>query len=212
MAKIESGILGGVRGKVGTVVGAIWKGIATIRAYVATISNPNSEGQLAQRSKFSTVIAFLKPMASLIALTFRSLAVKQTCFNAAMKLNLKNAITGVFPNFEMDYTKAILSVGSLPGALNPATLAAIAGAIEFTWDDNSWAFGADATDEAVIIVYNPLKGVESIMGGIARSVGTQTIVLPNAYTGDEVQCYIAFKKAKSNVFSDSQYISGIVVS
>ena len=34
MAKLRRGILGGIAGKVGTVVGSIWKGICKICIYV----------------------------------------------------------------------------------------------------------------------------------------------------------------------------------
>jgi len=213
MGTIKKGILGGFSGIVGTVIGATWKGIDYMRSRATSVSNPNSPAQLEQRAKFKTVLNFLQPLTSFLRIGFKSQAIKMSAFNAAMKYNMANAVTGVFPNLEIDFTKALLSVGNLPGALNPATLAAIAGAIEFTWEDNSWETAAAADDQAVLIVYNPTKdAVVSVVGGIGRSVGTQTIVLPNAYTGDEVHCYIAFTNANKSVFSNSQYISGIVVS
>ena len=39
MAKLAMGVLAGFSGKVGTVVGTIWKGTAPIRAYVANVTN-----------------------------------------------------------------------------------------------------------------------------------------------------------------------------
>lgn len=56
MAKIPSGILGKISGKVGNVVGASWKGIAYIRAYVIP-ANPDTEQQKAQRALFSDLVA-----------------------------------------------------------------------------------------------------------------------------------------------------------
>jgi len=207
------GILGGFSGKVGTVIGASWKGIDYMRSRATSISNPNTPAQLEHRARFATIVKFLHPLTSFLRIGFKSQAIKMSAFNAAMAVNIKNAITGVFPNFEIDFTKVQVSQGNFPGALNPATLAAIAGAIEFTWEDNSWETDANATDEAVLVVYNPAKeAVVSVVGGISRSIGTQTIVLPNAYTGDEVHCYIAFTNANKSVISNSQYISGIVVS
>jgi len=213
MGTFKVGILGGFSGKVGTVIGGCWKGIDYMRSRAASISNPRTPAQVEQRAKMSTVVKFLQPLTSFLRIGFKSAAIKMSAFNAATKYNLANAITGVFPNLEIDFTKARVSQGNFPGALNPATLAAIAGAIEFTWEDNSWETDAAATDEAVLVVYNPAKeAVVSVVGGIGRSVGTQTIILPNAYTGDEVHCYIAFTNANQSVISNSQYISGIVVS
>ena len=135
-----------------------------------------------------------------------------SAFNAAMSANFKNIVTGIYPNFTIDFTKALVSQGNFPGALNPAIVSGIAGAIDFTWEDNSWETDALADDEAVLIVYNPTKeAAVTVIGGITRAVGAQTITLPNSYTGDEVQCYIAFTNASQSVISDSQYISGLLV-
>jgi len=213
MATILNGITGGFSGKVGNVIGGSWKGIDYMRSRATSVSNPRTPAQLEQRAKFSVVVKFLQPLTAFLRFGFKSLALKMSPFNAAVALNFDNAITGVYPNFEIDYTKVSVSKGTLAGALNPATLAAIAGAIEFTWEDNSMYTNATSTDQSVLVVYNPAKQQAiSVVGGITRTVGTQTITLPNSFTGDEVHCYIAFANAKKSVISNSQYISGIVVS
>ena len=52
MGTIKKGVLGGFSGKVGTVVGASWKGIDYIRSLPASVKNPRTEGQVTQRTKF----------------------------------------------------------------------------------------------------------------------------------------------------------------
>lgn len=55
MGVLKRGIFGGFTGKIGNLVGAQWKGIDTVRAYQATVSNPNTVPQQNQRQKFKAI-------------------------------------------------------------------------------------------------------------------------------------------------------------
>ena len=55
MGKIKQGILGGFKGKVGTVIGASWNGIAYMRGLPQSIKNPKTPAQQAQRDFFRGV-------------------------------------------------------------------------------------------------------------------------------------------------------------
>jgi len=55
MGKIRQGILGPVSGKIGQIVGASWKGIDYIRAYVVP-GNPNTVAQQAERALFANIV------------------------------------------------------------------------------------------------------------------------------------------------------------
>ena len=52
MGKIKQGILGGFKGKVGTVIGSSWNGIAYIRGLAQSVKNPKTAAQLQQRAYF----------------------------------------------------------------------------------------------------------------------------------------------------------------
>ena len=53
MGTIKQGILGGFNGKVGTVVGASWKGIAYMRGQAQSVRNPKTAAQVMQRNFFA---------------------------------------------------------------------------------------------------------------------------------------------------------------
>ena len=212
MGTITKGILGGFSGKVGTVIGASWKGIDYMRSIATSVSNPRTPAQVEHRAKFATIVNFLKPLTAFVRFGFKSQAIKMSGYNAAMAANFKNAITGIYPAFAIDYTKVLVSQGNLPGAMNPTTVSAIAGTVRFTWENNSWETDASADDQAVLVVYNPIKqAAVSVVGVITRAVGAQSVTLPNSFTGDEVQCYIAFTNANQSVISNSQYVMGLIV-
>ena len=56
MGKIKQGILGGFQGKVGTVIGASWNGIAYMRGIAQSVKNPKTAGQQIQRGFFREVL------------------------------------------------------------------------------------------------------------------------------------------------------------
>jgi hypothetical protein len=206
MGKINQGILGGLSGKVGNIIGGSWKGIDYIRIKPTSVANPRTEGQVNQRNKFTATIEFLKPNKDFINVGYKNFAIKKTAFNAAMSNVLNNAITGVAPNFSVDYSTALLSKGSLSGALNPSTDLTTAGQITFNWDDNSTESNANATDKAMLLVYNPSKKESTyILAGSERTAGSEIVSIPNTYSGDTVELFMAFVAVDGKV-SNSVYL------
>lgn len=55
MGKIKQGILGGFRGKVGTVIGASWNGIAYMKGLPQSQKDPKTAAQMRQRTFFREV-------------------------------------------------------------------------------------------------------------------------------------------------------------
>ncbi|WP_444671053.1 DUF6266 family protein [Flavobacterium columnare] len=207
MGKIGRGILGGVSGKVANVVGSRWKGIDYIRAKPQSVANPRTLLQVNQRTKFALVLRFLQPNLNFIKIGYKNYAVKKSQFNSAMSYILNNAIIGVSPDFEIDYSLALLSRGNLTGALNPVFDLTTSGQVQFSWDDNSNDGNALPTDKVMVVAYNPIKG-ESVYlsGGATRADLSQTVIIPNSYAGDELQLFISFMNAEETQLSNSIYI------
>jgi hypothetical protein len=212
MGKIFQGILGGFSGKVGNVIGGNWKGIDYMWVRPASVANPQTEGQVEQRSRFSTVLQFLQPLSGFLKVGFRNYAVKMTQFNNAMSYNVKNAIIGVYPDYVIDFDNVLISRGSLAGALNPTVNSQAAGQVEFYWVDNSTDVNTKATDKAMVLVYNPAKK-ESVYltDGSTRSTESQTLTVPNLYSGDTVYAFIAFISEDGKEVSNSKYVGEVVV-
>ncbi|WP_019038498.1 DUF6266 family protein [Psychroflexus tropicus] len=211
MGKISQGVLGGFSGKVGNIVGGTWKGIDYMRIKPANVSNPRTAGQVDQRSKFTITLRFLQTMTDFLRVGFKLYANKMTQFNAAMSYNLNNAITGTYPNFSVDYANALVSRGGLTEALNGA-VSSSGGLVEFTWDDNSGSGSAQATDKALLVVYNATKD-QAIYdtAGAARSATSQNLAMPNDFIGDDVEAFIGFISDDGKEVSDSIYIGSVTV-
>ncbi|TVQ07830.1 MAG: hypothetical protein EA361_17570 [Bacteroidetes bacterium] len=212
MGKISQGILGGFSGKVGNVIGASWKGIDYMRIKPSSVANPRTPGQLDQRSKFATVLRFLQPMTDFLRVGFRLYAIKMTQFNNAMSYNLNNAVTGMYPNFMIDYANALVSRGNLTGAFNASASSPAAGSVEINWVDNSGSGSALATDRALIVLLNTQRQEAMFTTqGPARSVGSETISVPAEYSGEDVEAFLGFISEDGTRVANSVYLGSVTV-
>jgi len=212
MGKISQGILGGFSGKVGNVIGGTWKGIDYMRVKPANVANPQTEGQVDQRSKFTTALQFLQTMKDFVKVGYKNYAIKMSAFNSAMSNILKNAVTGAYPDFTIDFASALISRGSLASVLNGTANSSAAGSIDFTWDDNSIESNAQATDKAMILAYNQSKDkAVFVTAGAARNAGAQTLTIPDDFSGDAVECFIAFISADGLSVANSKYLGSVTV-
>jgi hypothetical protein len=211
MGKIDKGILGGFSGTVGTVVGGTWKGIAYMRSKASGSRSASSPLQLDQQARFSTTIKFLQPMTSLLNVSFREYAVKMTGINNAMSYTLKNAISGTYPAYTVDYSMALVSRGDLPNAMAPAATTTGTDVL-YTWTPNAGVGKAGATDKAILAVYCAARQ-QCIFTTIGpdRSTGAATLdVTP--FAGQTVQTYIGFITADGRDISNSFYTGELTIS
>lgn len=211
MGTILKGILGGFSGTVGTVVGGNWKGIDYMRSKSTKRSGKSSPAQLEQQAKFGLMIKFLRLFGSLLTTSFKNFANGITGPNAALSYNLLNAITGDYPAFTINYPMILLSHGSLTNASNPVAKAGIAGKVDFTWINNAGKGSADATDNAILVIYEPItKQVVYNINGAIRSLETDLLDVPE-FSGAAVETWIAFISANGRSISDSMYTGLVTV-
>jgi len=212
MGIIKKGILGGFSGKVGTVIGASWKGIAYMRSLPQKVKNPRTEPQMMQRTKFAVALNFLKPMNGLLRTGWKLYSYRQSPINAAMSYTIANAITGTYPDYAIDASKVFISRGSLTPAHNAAATAAAGRTVNFAWSDNSGSSVAKQTDKALLAVVNPAKS-EAVFdaAGAERTAGTQSLTLPADWVGETVEAYIGFISEDGKDVANSVYLGSIVV-
>jgi hypothetical protein len=211
MGTINQGILGGFSGKVGTVIGGSWKGINFMRG-IAGHSDAQTVRQMDQRLKFAVTMKFLQPLSGFIKVGFKDYAIRMTAMNAAFSYNFRNAIQGTYPSYAINYANALVARGDLASALNPVASSTVAGTILFTWANNSSEMNANTTDQTLIVVFNPAKNQAVFLGDTStRADGTQSVTVPDSFTGDQVQCFIAFITLDGLELSNSKYAGVVTV-
>lgn len=219
MTKIRKGILGGVSGKIGNVIGGNWKGIDYLRSVPANVTNSNSPLQMAQRLKFAAVLRFVKPLKEVFRFGFSAYAVKMTAYNAGFAYNYANALSGDYPDYEIDYSRALLTKGSLPGVFNSEITAQPGAKLKITWHDNTGEVNAQITDFLFLVVYNPSKGQAIIRLNVATRKDESVVAdIPASYAGDTVQCFLGFTALNAaltgqtkDAVSDSSYAGSALI-
>ena len=154
MGKIKQGILGGFKGKVGTVIGASWNGIAYMRGLAQSVKNPQTEAQLKQRS-------FFKEVQDLVG----QLSDEQLAFlfpNSVKGMSRRNLLTKQLSAYPIEAEEGkhadladIVSLGNAPTAdLPDVSIVASRSAVTISWNaDNAWR-SQHADEYPTICVFN----------------------------------------------------------
>jgi hypothetical protein len=211
MGVIQKGILGGFSGKVGTVVGASWRGKDVIRSLPKKGQRKATEPQEIQRLKFTLVAKFLSPIKPIVRAYFGQAIAEKSKYNLATSYHMTEAVTGDNPDFVIDFLKVILTKGDLLGISNPDASADANAAIVFNWTDNSGEGQAVAEDQVLAMVYNTSKKSFEYRQTAIRSEGTFTFGLPSSWSGDSVHCWLSVVATDAKKYSLSAYLGELLL-
>jgi hypothetical protein len=208
MAKLRSGILGGISGTVGNVVGGRWRGIDYIRSKPSSVRNPNTEAQRKQRMRFRLVIRLLRQIRPLVNIGFGGSSQGQTPMNRAMSVNLTQAVTGEYPDLEIDPGKVVFSAGSLAGGDNPSMDVSQPGIVTVSWNYSTGTGNASRDDGAIVLLYNTDRDeVHYRLHGAAREDEAVELQIPDIWQGESIAGYLAFRSETGLARSPSRYIA-----
>jgi hypothetical protein len=130
----------------------------------------------------------------------------------ATSYHILEAVTGIFPDFSINYLKVLVTKGELLGLQEPIATPQTGAQIAFAWEDNSGQGLAKSDDQLLVVVYNEARGLyETREQAEDRSTGAYTLQLPDNWTTDTVQCWVAFTSAEGKKCSTSVYMEGIVL-
>jgi hypothetical protein len=183
MGVIRSGILSKVSGKVAGVVGASWKDVAYLRAWVKP-ANPNTAAQQAQRSKFSYIVGIAKLCVGQVFNAYTDKFIKSMSgFNFFIKRNIDFVEDPpLWDSFK--YTEGPLSSPLLTSATYSA------GDVVFNWTENLGNNGL-STDKVFGLCLNTEDGVMHFASAeVDRSAETFTIVVPDVADPTSLKCAI----------------------
>jgi len=211
MGKINNGILGGFSGTVGTVVGAAWRDIETMRAKPRPRKIPPTPAELAQLAKFSLVSSFMTPMRELLETGFEKYANKKTGSNAAQGYALKNAVMGTAPDFYILCEYVQVCRGELPNVTEAIAGPAGTNQVMFNWTNNAGRGKADDNDKAILVVLcHEFESCVFTLTGAPRSAGTDTLHV-HGFSGHEVQTWLSFMSKDKKDIAPSIFTGQFIV-
>ena len=128
-----------------------------------------------------------------------------------MSYTIASAVTGDYPDYEIDPSKVLVSRGALTSAAS--TFASYDdGAIEFQWENNSGKGSAKPTDKALLAIINLAKGeAMSDAAGVLRPLCVQTLAVPAEWAGDEVHAYMGFISDDGKEVANSVYLGAVTI-
>ena len=210
MARYKNGPMGTFSGKLGTVVGANWKGISYMRSKGISPRKKPTAAQLDMRLKFSTVARFVhrinEPLMKLYPGTD-----SLTGSNQAFSHVYRKALIGTYPNYALDYSKICISKGALQNVSDCELIAEGNGIISFKWTDNANGNMANADDNCALLAYCPeMHSAVFKMEGVHRSATTSSLNMLN-YKGKSFHTWITFINTHDNEVATSIYTGELLV-
>lgn len=155
MGVYKRGINGAFSGKTGSVIGSKWRNVDYMKGRAKPSQKPASEAQILQRKKMGMMSAFLRPMAHLFEWSYSGLDTRfKTAYNIVLGYHLKWAFTYEGGDCSIDYSKVVLSRGSLPQTPDAVAETLSGGGLLIRWPAvirNSFVSPEDAVN---LILYN----------------------------------------------------------
>jgi hypothetical protein len=210
MGTLINGLFGGFHGRVGNLVGYTLKGKHIIRT-IGKSSKPLTPARKANCEKMKVVNEILKPSIHAIRAGFR-LAVAgsdRNEYNEAVSYNKKNALQGEYPKISLDYTKVLMSMGTLPMAVNPGT-SQNGIEITFNWEISASPLSEYHTDRTMLVIYFPdIKETCCQLIGAKRVEGKDVIAIGPEHINERMEAYISFTKDNGKQISDSVHAGSL---
>ena len=209
MAKTTSGILGPFSGKIGAVIGGTWKDITYIRQVSKKTKKPRTPAQIANQEKMKYVNKFLVPFHPFINVGFKNEAVQKTEISVAFSIVFKQAVTGTYPNFGIDYSKVMVSMGNLPVMNQPTIELTAKNLLKLRWLKET-DLDAKYSDQVMLVVYCPeTHKADGLTGGFKRNALECTFELHKSYVGKTLEIYVGMTSFNRDQISNSIYLGRI---
>ena len=187
MAIVQNPITGRTRKKFGTAVFSKHYEKNTMRSKPIQVSNPRTEGQVMQRSKFAQTVDLIRQVLPVVNDAYSNTLKNMSPFNKIVSLNAKNAFNE--GTNEIDYTKVQFCDNIGSSVRNVEMTCEDNQVITFIWEPNT-TIQAELDEPVSIILVNCAKNKAVNYPNVApRADSAASIVAPVEWVGDVVAAY-----------------------
>lgn len=212
MARLEGGIFGKVKGRVGNVIIQGSLGGTTVKTYNPNPKNPNTPGQKKQRDKHRGIVKYAKQINSILRVTLKSRAIKMSAYNAFYSLNVSRMddTTGkikVGEEDKIEFGKGPIQV--LPGGgINTKTLSKV----EIYWTKSGILNPQDLSNKVAWFAYN--ENQDFIHSGISSLDLSKDKFVTGTIgeAGHKVHVYAVVLDDVKLISSETSYLGTIALS
>nr|WP_068889091.1 DUF6266 family protein [Pedobacter panaciterrae] len=209
MAKINKGILGAVSGKIGPVIGGIWKGIPYVRPVPKTIKKSNTVAQIESRQKLRFMNELLVPFHPYVSIGFIHDAKHRTEISAAFSENYHKAVVGKHPNYLVVYHEFVISKGNLPMIEEVVMELQAPDVLKLTWLKNGIK-NTSFDDQVMLVIYCPeLHKTDGFSGGVKRADEQCTFKFNPKMADKRLEVFVSISSLNRKKIGNSQYLGSI---
>jgi hypothetical protein len=161
-----------------------------------------------QHAKFRLANSFIRHFQGFINLCFQPVPGK-TERNIALGHLLKNAITGDYPNYSINYSQVLVTKGELESAKDASVVSKGAGVLSFTWKNNADDKNANSTDKTILVVYH--EGSDKLHFSLDQATRSQEHASFDLdfLSGKEVHVWLSFRAWLQPLVADSVYLGRV---
>ena len=207
MARQTNGINGGYLGKVGGVVGYMWRGQYCVRSMPRFYHDAKTEKQMDQRSLFKASVAFAGRLKDILRLGFQkqALALHKTECNYFLMVN-KRCLAWDGECMAVDYGNLRVSEGPVaPVAFTGVERGVMSDELIVIFEKNPEHRNCNGNDKVYVAALCAGRGEAVLSLPVYRRMKSVTVVLPEVWEGEEVHLY-GFVQDSAGRCSESCYI------
>ena len=112
MAELKKGLFNGSSGRIGNLISYERNGKYFVRTRPVKVKQPNTEKQLQARMRFSLLQPINALLKEILRYGFATDEKARPAYSAALSWNLKHAISGTYPDLEVNYEQLRIFNGS----------------------------------------------------------------------------------------------------
>jgi len=191
MAIVQNPITGRTKKAFGTAVFSKQFGKNTMRTKPIEVKNPRTIGQVTQRSKFSTTVAFVRQVLPLINEVYAGRLTKMSPFNKVTSLIVKNAFVGEPPVLDQTLVKLADIEGS--SVLNVVNTGLPDQVMKVNWDPNTTIVEELNSKLSFVLVNCVTNEVMTFRDVELRSVGVAEFTAPASWADCDSALHVVTK-------------------
>ena len=205
MGKIKQGILGGFKGKVGTVIGSSWNGIAYMRGLPQSQKDPKTAAQLSQRSFFREIQRLVGQLsAEQLASLYPSITTGKTRRNMLVhQLAAAAAVVDDVKTVDLSLMEGLGSGERINSPMLESMVSDTNGVLDiYAEPEAAVLIGKPAEANFIAVAYNITQKKIGIFNTDVTdpSMGVEVPVGNWAEQGDNVRFYLTYAASGENVY------------
>lgn len=197
-------------GKLGNTVSYMLKGKYVMRT-IGKYTKKRSPKQLANQMSMKVTNRFLVAVKPFISLGYKleATGTDKSAFNLATSSVKTQAIAGEYPNLRVDYSKVMVSKGTVPAPQETRIEKTDSGVL-IQWNADHAGSNLRREDSVMLLLYFPVTNSSMISFHAAkRKEGSCLFELPESQLNAPIEAYISFKQSDGNAVSDSVYAGNL---